>query len=1070
MKMGEKIKVVLVEPPGQLGYVPIASAYLVAYACQDPAISESFAFTLNLRHFHDPFEDVVGEIIAGGPPDIAAFSCQGWSVRRANLLAQKLRQMNPKITIVYGGNHVSHQGDSFFREHPYVNVLVNGEGEVTFHEFLLAYLRTSEASDLSQIDGLSYSVSSEYVITTAQRERIKDPSIIPSPYLNGVLRVNQENCATALLETNRGCPYACSFCYWGGTIGQKILAFPMDRLKEEMRWLSKCQIDSWYICDANFGILPRDEELVDHAIRLHEEYGFPKTFNTNWAKNSNQRIITMCARLNHAGIHSAYSLSLQSTTPKALQLAKRSNMKINRIEEIATLCREHNVVPRGELIWGLPGESYAEFLRSYDDLAEYTDSLHVYPHYLLPNTDYTSRADEFRIVAAQAEIDTDYSYCVEHMDMTRAEFIRGLKFIVSNNIMKIGSVFFRLYPRVAKRAAGIRYAHTIEAFGGWITESRHPVAQRFKKYYRFPLATHRLSLGETWQALRDDRDGLIDMFRCYVEETFLCGSNQATSDMLRGAFEFDAATYPVMDSAEEERATPASFYIKHARFDWDYLSLKRGSKWDSVPRPCVYTIVLPKGLWRYPIDNWYIGLLSYEGRVEAASSTHLSSEHPSVGLDLQPGESLAYSQVEADRLFFTRGTAEPTRTGSSQHDGKRTHDGWFSEHGTTPVPQLDRDTLRTGMEPVFSECFSTALARAYSYIDRLCLHLCFHIVHECHLLQAGPESFADLVARIGVPREAEYMLTSVFDILTEEGFVARREGRWESLRPCPPDGSTALQQEARACCPRALPTLELIERCHDHAHAFLTGREPGMSAVFPRGDTTLWERLHTTDEIMSIYADFIPPALEAILRERGRVLEVGAGVGAVVQRCLPLLRRRHVQDYCFTDIGSLFVQRARERYGGERFLRFMTADLDRLLCGQGLEPESFDAIIAVNVLHSARDLTFTLRQLHAMLNKSGWLICSEGSPANAKRWRLDLAFAFLRGWWDTRIDLPLRPRPGFLLPAEWEAILLASGYKEVHLLPGGAWFSGPCRGGVILARRGSETPIHTIHGGAPDIA
>src|SRR5215472_5275366 len=112
MKMGEKIKVVLVEPPGQLGYVPIASAYLVAYACQDPAISESFAFTLNLRHFHDPFEDVVGEIIAGGPPDIAAFSCQGWSVRRANLLAQKLRQMNPKITIVYGGNHVSHQGDS----------------------------------------------------------------------------------------------------------------------------------------------------------------------------------------------------------------------------------------------------------------------------------------------------------------------------------------------------------------------------------------------------------------------------------------------------------------------------------------------------------------------------------------------------------------------------------------------------------------------------------------------------------------------------------------------------------------------------------------------------------------------------------------------------------------------------------------------------------------------------------------------------------------------------------------------------------------------------------------------
>lgn len=632
--MNEKIKVVLVEPPGQLGYVPIASAYLVAYACQDPAITESFTFTFNFRHFNDPFEEVVREIIFGGMPDIVAFSCQGWSIRRADLLTQKLRQISPTITIVYGGNHVSHQGEAFFRERPYVNVLVNGEGEITFYEFLLAYLRTPGRSDLSPITGLSYSVSSGHVITTGPRERIKDPSIIPSPYLNGVLCVTPENCTTALLETNRGCPYACSFCYWGGTIGQKIHLFQMDRLKEEMLWLAKRHIDSWYICDANFGILPRDEELADYAIRLHEEYGFPKTFNTNWAKNSNQRIITTCARLNHAGIHSAYSLSLQSTTPKALQLANRANMKINRIEEIATLCREHDVVPRGELIWGLPGESYAEFLRSYDDLAEHTDSLHVYPHYLLPNTEYTSKVDEYKIVGAQAEFDTDYSYCVEHMNMTHAEFIKGLKFIVSNNIMKIGSIFFRLYPRVAKRVAGIRYAHTIEAFGKWIAESGHPLAPRFKKYYRFPLATHRLSLGETWKTLRDDRDGLIDMFRCYVEESFISLCKEPVADILRGAFDFDAATYPVMDSAAEENATPGRFYTKRAQFDWDYLALKRGNKWNSVPQRSSYTIMLPKGLWRYPMDNWYVGLLSYQGRIEASSgATHVSEACASLSLD-----------------------------------------------------------------------------------------------------------------------------------------------------------------------------------------------------------------------------------------------------------------------------------------------------------------------------------------------------------------------------------------------------------------------------------------------------
>jgi radical SAM superfamily enzyme YgiQ (UPF0313 family) len=621
LEMSDKIKVVLVEPPGQIGYVPIAWAYLVAYACKDPAVKDAFSFTCNIRHFHEPFDHVLQEILAGGVPDIAAFSCQGWSIGRADSLARKLREISPTMTIVYGGNHVSHQGEAFFNEHVYVNVLVNGEGEITFYQFLRSYLDDRGLANLSQIPGLSYRTADGQVITTAERERIKDLSGIPSPYLTGVLDIKPANCRTAMLETNRGCPYFCSYCYWGGAIGQKIHAFPMERLREEMRWLARRGLDAWYICDANFGILPQDSELVEEVVRLHQEYGFPKTFNTNWAKNSNERIVKMCARLNTAGIHSAYSLSLQSTTPKALQLANRANMKMNRIEEIATLCREHGVVPRGELIWGLPGESYAEFLRSYDDLAEYTDALHVYPHLLLPNTGYLEKKEELKIGMAQGELDTDYYYCVEHMDMTRDDFMNGLRFIVSNNILKLGSTFFRLYPQVAKRAAGIRYSRTIEAFGDWLLASAHPVAARFKKYYRFPLATHRLSLGETWQALREDRDRLIDMFRCYVEETFVTGQDQPVADQLRGAFEFDAVTYPLMDNQAEEQATVGRFYVKQARFDYNFLTLKQGGVWDPVPRPSSYTILLPKGLWRYPMDNWYFGLLSYQAHVEAAASS-----------------------------------------------------------------------------------------------------------------------------------------------------------------------------------------------------------------------------------------------------------------------------------------------------------------------------------------------------------------------------------------------------------------------------------------------------------------
>ena len=213
--MSQKIKVAMVEPPGQLGYVPIANGYLVAYAMQDPAIRDALSFKLNTRHFHEPVEMVLRELLAGGVPDIAAFSCQGWSVRRADLLAAKLREINPAITIIYGGNHVSHQGEAFFQSRTFADVLVNGEGEATFCELLQTYLDGRERPDFSQVRGVSFRTADGSVLTTPPRDRIKDLSTIPSPYLSGVLDVTPENCRTALLETNRGCPYSCSVLLLG---------------------------------------------------------------------------------------------------------------------------------------------------------------------------------------------------------------------------------------------------------------------------------------------------------------------------------------------------------------------------------------------------------------------------------------------------------------------------------------------------------------------------------------------------------------------------------------------------------------------------------------------------------------------------------------------------------------------------------------------------------------------------------------------------------------------------------------------------------------------------------------
>ena len=387
------------------------------------------------------------------------------------------------------------------------------------------------------------------------------------------------------------------------------------------------------------------------------------------------------------------------------------------------------------------------------------------------------------------------------------------------------------------------------------------------------------------------------------------------------------------------------------------------------------------------------------------------------------------------------------------------------------VSALGISALRTQMEPLFARSFSDDLERAYSYVDRLCLHFCFRLAHDCRLLESHAEPLAELIARAGVAADAVYLLGAALDILAEEGFARRTERGWESSRLCPPDDSAELQKKARTACVEATPVFELIERCHEHAVGFLTGREPGFRAVFPRGDIGLWERVHTVDKVMSIYADLVVPALAAIAGRRMQLLEIGAGIGAVLRRCVPLFHRFDIEQYWFTDLGQLFVQRAQGIYGGEKGMRFAKVDLDLPLRDQGFPPESFDGVIAVNVLHLAKDLCFSLQEIYSVLKTPGYLIFAEGSPPDRfRRWRLDVAFAFLRGWWDVSIAPGLRSRPGFLLPSEWQKALLACGFDSVYLLPGENWFRGPCRGGVVIAGKQTRIAAGQPHGSTGEVS
>ena len=81
--------------------------------------------------------------------------------------------------------------------------------------------------------------TTEELVTGKTLPRIMDMDVIPSPYLNGFMDKWFDGKNFPSLETSRGCPYACTFCYVGLDDYNKIGVFSLDRIEKEMIFMSK---------------------------------------------------------------------------------------------------------------------------------------------------------------------------------------------------------------------------------------------------------------------------------------------------------------------------------------------------------------------------------------------------------------------------------------------------------------------------------------------------------------------------------------------------------------------------------------------------------------------------------------------------------------------------------------------------------------------------------------------------------------------------------------------------------------------------------------------------------------
>ncbi len=424
-----KKKLYFIQPNTLLGnsiYYPYAVGVISAHVMQFEDINSQYELS-GIIFKEDPTADVMNAV---KDPFIVGFSNYFWNYKYNLTQAEIIKEKYPDCVIVFGGHQIS-RTSTYLEDYPFIDVLIFGEGEIPFERILRAL---DKGESLDGIPNISFrNVKGEIIKGEDKCEGIET---YPSPYLTGIfdklLNVPEGLEFNAQLETNRGCPYHCSFCDWCD-YDLPMRMFSLDRVKKDLQWISEHNISYCMCVDSNFGLFPRDEEIAEFAVSMKKQNGYPDKFGACFAKDKTERIFTINKLLNDVGMSKGVSLAFQSMSEEVLKNISRKNMNKDKLSDQLELYHKAGIPTYTVLILGLPGETLDSFSKGICELLErgQHDSINVfrcevYPNSTLADKDYMKK---FGIKTAINKLN------INHCAISNAVFAGGLEYIVETSTM-----------------------------------------------------------------------------------------------------------------------------------------------------------------------------------------------------------------------------------------------------------------------------------------------------------------------------------------------------------------------------------------------------------------------------------------------------------------------------------------------------------------------------------------------------------------------------------------------------------------------------------------------------------
>lgn len=388
--------------------LPLATGILTSYLKSKSIITKHY--NLNISILRDSPEKIIEQY---DNPFLLTYSNYFWNHHYTLHIAKLAKEKFPNTIIVFGGPSVPNRKEDvkdFFQKHPFVDILVSGEGEIILCDILESFINKTELQD---IKGICIN-SDTGLIFQEQRKPIDNFLSFPSPFLDGtfdeLLKKYSKDITGVVWESNRGCPYSCTFCYWGGT-EKRVIDYDENRVYKELDWIVKNKINYIFGADANFGIRERDEDIARYIANLNIKTGYPKFFVINWNKNSTDKIFNIVDALNVSEVSFLLTVSVQSFHAPTLEAIKRKNIKTEHFHNILIEAKKRNFNTYTELILGLPLETYSTFKDGLRFVLVKNLNYHfnIYPCILIPGTEMSDKnyINKYKIKSKRCELFLD---------------------------------------------------------------------------------------------------------------------------------------------------------------------------------------------------------------------------------------------------------------------------------------------------------------------------------------------------------------------------------------------------------------------------------------------------------------------------------------------------------------------------------------------------------------------------------------------------------------------------------------------------------------------------------------